>query len=296
MATVLTIGELLWDVFPDGAHLGGAPANVAYHLAQAGHRAQLVSAVGDDERGRRAEQITSEGGVDTALVHVDGERPTGVVNVEVDQDGVATFDIARDVAWDHIPWTEALDDALREADAVVFGTLAQRQPTSRYTIRAAVAAAGDVARILDLNLRPPFIDAEVVRVAVEQASILKLNDDEAAALPGLLGIPDSRDALRRIADAFEIERIYITRGPDGCAAVDERGVIERPAPRVTVADTVGAGDAFTAALIDGELRGLEVGDIAENACAVGAYVASQAGATPPWDAALRERLRSGGER
>ncbi len=290
MGTILTIGELLWDIFPDGNHLGGVPANVAYHLAQMGHRALLVSAVGQDELGRRAVEIIRAGGVDTGLVAEDPTHQTGIVQVELDADGVATFDITRDVAWDRIPATAELLGAVEQVDAIAFGTLAQRHPTSRATIAAALTAGAGCPRILDLNLRPPFFDPDVVAGSLAHATILKLNEDEILALPELLGLAAGDEFLPRLAATYDLDRIYITRGPDGCEVHTEGRTISRPAPPVTVADTVGAGDAFTAALIDGELRGLDAGTIATNACATGAFVAAQAGAMPRWTAALRTTL------
>ena len=291
MATILTIGEFLWDILPEGRHLGGAPANVAFHLAQIGHQAQPVSAVGDDELGERAIEIMRRGGVDTTLVTEDPVHPTGVVRVELDADGVPTFDITPEVAWDFIPTSAGLLAAVTGADAIVFGTLAQRHPRSRATIAAALdAAPADGTRVLDLNLRPPFYDGEIVAASIEHATILKLSEEEMRLLPGLLGMPDDADFLPRLAARHALARIYVTRGARGCEVFAEGETTSAPATPVRVADTVGAGDAFTAGLIDGELRELETATIAANACAAGAFVASRSGATPSWTGELRETL------
>jgi fructokinase len=289
MATILAIGELLWDVFPDERRLGGAPANVAYHLAQIGHHVHLASAVGADDLGRRALARLAESGVEIELVRVNDARPTGTVEVKLDERGVPTFHIARDVAWDHIPVTDALLHTAASADAIVFGTLAQREMESRASIlRVADAAPG--LRVLDLNLRPPFQEPSVIRAALTRADVLKLNEDEAAGLPTLLNQATSASFLPELARTHSFRRIYVTRGAEGCDVVEGETTIRASAPSVSVADTVGAGDAFTAALVDGEIRGLPAARIAANACAAGAFVASRSGAMPAWTDELREQL------
>lgn len=289
MARILAIGELLWDVFPDERRLGGAPANVAYHLAQIGHRVHLASTVGADDMGRLARAQLEKDGVDTELVSVNPAKPTGTVAVELDERGVPSFHIARDVAWDHIPVTDGLLRAAASADAVVFGTLAQREDESRATILRVIATTPGL-RVLDLNLRPPFHAPAVIRAALAGASILKLNEDEATGLPALLDRPSSARFLPELARSRGYRRIYVTRGAEGCDVVDAQKSLHAPAPSVTVADTVGAGDAFTAALVDGEIRGLPAARIAANACAAGAFVAARAGAMPTWTDELREQL------
>ncbi|MGD8395281.1 MAG: carbohydrate kinase [Candidatus Eiseniibacteriota bacterium] len=300
MAKVLTIGELLWDRMTDGDHLGGAPANVAFHLSQAGHQALLLSAVGDDAAGHRAMRQLAESGVDVTRITVDPRHPTGVVDVELDANGVPTFDIRRDVAWDHIPQPSDLDALLESTDAVVFGTLAQRQATSHATIDAVLGAGNQMPRIVDLNLRAPFYDRDVVRRSLERATILKLSDGELDLLPGLVGPeftggapPLSAEALSGLAARFDLERIYVTRGAEGCDVHAGGELHHVPATPIQVADTVGAGDAFTAALVDGELRCLPPATIAAHAAAAGAFVASQPGAMPRWSETLLAEVRAG---
>jgi fructokinase len=293
MASILSLGEVLWDRFPDSERLGGAPANVAFHLAQAGHRARLASAVGEDELGRSALETLAEAGVETALVATLADWPTGAVEVELDAAGVPRFEILRDVAWDHIPLTPALQGAAQEVDVLVFGTLAQREAASRAAIAAALDAAPQALKVLDLNFRPPFVDREIVLGSLERADILKLSDGEADELPALLSMPRSDTFLASMALAFDLRRIYVTLGGEGCAVVDGETRHTEPVPAVTVIDTVGAGDAFTAAMIDGELRGLPAAAVARRANAAGAYVASQPGAMVPWSESLRSELKLG---
>jgi len=293
MATILCFGEVLWDLFPDGRRLGGAPANVAYHLAQMGHAARLVSCVGEDEAGAEALSRLAEAGVDTALVARDPARPTGTVQVTLDDAGVPAFAITEDVAWDAIPVTPALRAAAGEADAVVFGSLAQRAKRSRATLDKLLDAAGPALCLCDLNLRPPFVDAEVVKRSVARVQLLKLNEDEAARLPKLLGRPGGEELLDEMAGMPPLVAIYVTRGGKGVRIHLPGTRIEMPAPQVAVADTVGAGDAFTAALLDGVLSGRGEPEISERALELGAWVASQPGAMPPWTHGLRVRFASG---
>lgn len=290
MATVMAIGEVLWDVFADRKHLGGAPANVAYHLAQAGHHAILASTVGRDDLGQRALDRLGDAGVDVSLVTEDPAHATGVVQVTLDARGVPEFTITEDVAWDHIPPRPEMLAAAGHVSSLIFGTLAQRHAASRSTIEALLDAASGAKRVLDLNLRAPFYGPEIVRSCLEHATILKLSEDEARELPGLLGIEASDQVLARVAERFALERIYVTMGGRGCEVHDHGQVLRYPSVPIDVADTVGAGDAFTAALVDGELRGLDPRQIAAHATAAGAYVASRSGAMPAWTPRLRRQL------
>ena len=296
MASVLCFGELLWDRLPGGPRLGGAPANVAHHLAQLGVEARLASCVGEDEDGERALAQLREAGVDVTLVARSPRLPTGRVIVATDTPGAPRYHIEAPAAWDAILATAALLEAAAGADAIVYGTLAQRAAPSREALAAALDAAPGALRLCDLNLRPPFADPDVVRASLARATVLKLNEDELAALSGLLDLPAGDALPGHLREGFALRRIYVTRGSGGASAFDGEGRTDRPTPPVAVADSVGAGDAFTSALLFGELAGREAGRILEDACALGAFVASRAGAMPAWPAALRARLlaESGG--
>lgn len=287
---IVGIGEALWDVFPDAEHFGGAPANVAMHAAALGAEAYLISAVGPDARGDGALARLDAAGVNrTAVAQLRG-RPTGVVNVTVDTTGQPRFEIAADVAWDYVPWSDHVARAARRADAICFGTLAQRSAVSRDTIHRALHATGQNAwRLFDVNLRQNYFDERVVLASLELANAVKLNEEELPALARLCRVPPIGilGQLRRLCDSHALRIVAMTRGPRGAVLVTRDDFCESAAPTTKVCDTVGAGDAFTAALLVGLLNGRSLAEASERANAVAAYVCSQPGATPPIPAALR---------
>lgn len=289
MNAVLCFGELLWDELPTGARLGGAPANAAYHLAQFGLAARLVSAVGQDAAGTQALTEMAAAGVDVSLVTRQALLPTGRVSVQLTDEG-PRYRIAEGVAWDAIPSGPQLSAAAAATQAVVFGTLAQRSAANRATLASLLDSAGKALIVCDLNFRPPFVPAAALSESLRRAEVLKLNEDELAALPLLLDMPGGKDFPRSLCERYELRRLYLTRGKDGCRVVDAAGVLDTPAPAVTVADSVGAGDAFTAAMVYGELQGWPPARSARTACALGAFVAGASGAMPAWPPGLRERL------
>jgi fructokinase len=272
---ILSPGEILWDLFPTGRQLGGAPANFAYHAAQLGADARIVSAVGDDDLGRDILDRLHAQALDTSFVAVDPAHPTGVVTVTIDLRGQPTYTIEEDAAWDFIPSTPSLLELAARADCVCFGTLAQRNPVSRATIRDVVAATPVHAiHILDVNFRQHYYTREILEGSLAAASVLKINHDESPRLCKLLGgSPTDFDNIRVIAT---------TRGDAGASLWFRDGTIVRHPGHYAgpVADTVGAGDAFTAALAIGLLRGLPPARINEDANRLAAYVCTQPGATP----------------
>ncbi|MGH7520874.1 MAG: carbohydrate kinase family protein [Gemmatimonadales bacterium] len=275
---------MLWDVFPDGEHFGGAPANVAVHAAGLGAQAMMISAVGQDARGDEALKRLAGFGVDTSAVARLADHPTGVVRVAVDADGVPSYDIAAGSAWDYIPWSAAVDRAAQRADAICFGTLAQRSPVSRATIRRAIAATRETAwRLFDVNLRQSFYDADVVIESLEAANALKLNEEELSVVARLCGLASGSAVaqLRALSERFELRLAALTQGGEGSVLVSAGDEWHAPAPKTRVVDTVGAGDAFTATLLVGILTGSSENEANQRANAVAAYVCSQAGATPP---------------
>lgn len=291
MPCVLCFGELLWDELPGGPRLGGAPANVAYHLAQFGLAARLVSAVGEDAAGARALAQLAAAGVDVSLVARQALLPTGRVSVQLTDEG-PRYRIAEGVAWDAIPGGPPLSAAAATAQAVVFGTLAQRSAANQAALADLLEAAGKALIVCDLNFRPPFVTKATVSESLRRAAVLKLNEEELAALPALLGMPAGESFPRSLCEHYGLRRLYLTRGKAGCRAIDAAGVLDAPAPTVTVADSVGAGDAFTAAMVFGELQGWPPARSAATACRVGAFVAGQPGAMPAWPPTLRTRLLS----
>ena len=282
---ILSCGEVLWDLFPDGARFGGAPANFACHATLLGGTVTMLSAVGDDARGREAVEILRGFGINTSLIPQTANAPTGTVGVSVDAAGRPTFEIHAGSAWDRIAWTPEIEAGIAGADAIYFGTLGQRGEISRATIRRALAPAKErgILRVLDVNLRAPFFDAELIRDSVEQASVLKLSDEELPTVAKACGIECCRhpeDALRAMLTLCDLDLIAMTRGADGALLVTADETISQPGIPTVVRDTVGAGDSFTAALVVGLLRGDALADIARHACETAAGVCAHDGAVP----------------
>ncbi len=289
---VIGAGEALWDVFPDREHFGGAPANVALHAAALGAEAWLVSAVGRDARGDAALARLDQARVRRSTVAQLAEHPTGVVRVSLQDGGHAVYDIAAESAWDYVPWSVAVQQVVERADAIVFGSLAQRSPIARATIHRAVTAVSEPAwRLFDVNLRQAYYDADVLTTSLELANAVKLNEEELPVVAQLCGVgvrgAAPLDLLRGLCDRFGLKLAALTRGECGALLVTPDAVCESPAPRAVVVDTVGAGDAFTAALLIGVLAGRSLEEIGRRANAVASYVCSQPGATPPIPKALR---------
>jgi fructokinase len=282
---ILSFGEVLWDLFPDGPRFGGAPANFACHAALQGGRVTLLSAVGEDARGREAVAMLQRFGVDVALIQRRADAPTGAVGVRVDGAGKPSFVIHADSAWDRIAWTLEAESRLAAVDALYFGTLGQRGGSSRATLQRAVSVAKvrGIRRVLDVNLRRPFYTEALIRESVAQCSVLKLSDDELPDVAGACGIGPDRNpeiTLRALLARHALELVAMTRGAEGALLVSPTETVDQPGIRTVVLDTVGAGDSFTAALVVGLLRGDSLKTIAHTACATAAAVCAHAGAVP----------------
>lgn len=262
---VFALGEVLWDLLPTGPVLGGAPANFACHARALGAETTLVSRVGDDELGREILRHFD--------VQVDPRLPTGTVSVEL-TGGQPHYTIHENVAWDAI----APDERVREADAVCFGSLAQRSPISRTSIRQMLAATrANTLRVFDINLRQSFYSREVIEASLALANVLKLNDAELPVIEEMFAL----SGIEAIAVRFSLRAIALTRGGEGSVLWADGVRSEHPGVTTIVSDTIGAGDSFTAALTLGLLAGRPLDRILDHASRVAAYVCSQAGATPP---------------
>lgn len=284
--TIVGLGELLWDLFPAGRQLGGAPANFAYHSAALGNRGLIASRVGDDEFGRQALDQLSRLGLTTDYVQVDPTHPTGTVQVQVDEQGQPDYLIVENVAWDFMEWTPAWQELAAQADAICFGSLAQRSPPSRETIRQFIKAApSGSTRIYDVNLRQAFFSKEVLTESLSLSDIVKLNDVELPQVMNILGLSsgNQQESARELLQAFNLKLICVTRGAHGSLLVTDTESTEHPGFPIKVADTVGAGDAFTVAMVHHYLRKTPLAKIAEAANRMGSWVATQAGATPSMD-------------
>jgi fructokinase len=289
---IIGLGEVLWDLLPAGKQLGGAPANFAYHAHALGAEALMVSRVGNDALGREILDRLSGLGLRTGGITTDSSAPTGTVSVALDTEGQPTFTIHENVAWDFI---EAGDAVLREAaraDAICFGTLAQRHPVAHVAIRAVLDAAPPAAlRIFDINLRQHFWSRELIVESLQSVDVLKLNDDELPTLVRLLGLAgDESSLLKQLTARFDLRAVALTKGAKGSSLLAHGELVNCPGSKISVADTVGAGDSYTAALALGLLAGHEPERIIEFAHLVADYVCTQAGATPPMPAHLRHHF------
>jgi fructokinase len=291
---VVGLGEVLWDLFPAGARLGGAPANFAYITTLMGDRGIVASRVGQDSRGVEALRRLDELGLDIDYVQTDRDHPTGTVNVDVDGNGQPRFEIAQPVAWDHLQWTPEWQRLAEATDAVCFGSLAQRSPTSRQTIQRFLRAVpSSTLKIFDVNLRQSFYSQEILAASMKLADMVKLNNDELPKIMSLSRLPhkDELSSARRLIEEYELELVSITRGGRGSLLVSSKNSSEHPGFKVQVADTVGSGDAFTAGLVHEYLHGASLDLMNEVANLVGAWVASEAGAMPtPKRGALEHSL------
>ena len=291
---LIGIGEVLWDLLPSGRQLGGAPANFAYHASALGAEARVVSRVGRDEAGRELIRRLEQLGVPTDCVEEDTAAPTGTVSVEIAADGQPQFTIHENVAWDRITGEDTGRRAVAGADAVCFGTLAQRSETSRRTIRALLKTMpAESLRILDVNLRQHFYSREVIEESLALANVLKVNETELPRLAGMFQLPgDERAQIAGLARRFNLRLVAYTRGGRGSLLHSEGRWSEHPGVPVKVVDTIGAGDSFTSALALGLLAGWPLDEVNQRASEVAAYVCSQPGATPELPEHLRAPFRA----
>lgn len=278
---VVGIGEALFDVFSTGRKIGGAPANFAYHASQLGCRGVAVSCVGRDALGDEVDEIFTSKGLEHLLQRSDS--PTGIVNVDLDSKGVPTYEIKCDVAWDCIDFDDSLRALAADTDCVCFGSLAQRSPRSRKAIREFVKAMPEGAiKVFDINIRLNFYSRELIEESLEACNILKINDEEIALLADMFGIEGDFEAVAtELIKRFKLNALILTCGAVGSYAFTATGDKSYiPTPKVTVADTVGAGDSFTAAFIASILRGKSVADAHSCAVRTSAFVCTKKGAMP----------------
>jgi fructokinase len=287
-SNVIGVGEVLWDLLLTGPQLGGAPANFAYHAHALGAQAQVITRVGKDDHGREIIRRFHEMGLPETGVQVDESAPTGTAKVALSGDGLAHFTIQENVAWDHIAVTPAALAAASEAHAICFGSLAQRCEASRNTIQRLVAATPpDALRVFDINMRQQFYSRPVIEQSLQRANVLKLNDDELPRLADMFRLTGStEDQIGQLAQTFSFGLVALTRGANGSLLYqkdndkNEARWSNCPSRPVKVVDTVGAGDSFTAAMVLGLLRKMDLDEINTIANEVARYVCSQPGATP----------------
>lgn len=277
------MGEALWDMLPDGKKIGGAPANFAYHVSQFGFESCAVSAIGDDSLGSELIESFNSKGV---RYHIDTvPYPTGTVQVSIDQAGIPQYEIKENVAWDNIPYTAELERLAQRTKAVCFGSLAQRNIISRTTINTfldAIPPENDPLIVFDVNLRQGFYNKDILCSSMQRCNILKINDEELVAVSRMFGYPgiDLQDKCWILLGKYNLRMLILTCGINGSYVFTPGKVSFRPTLEVKVADTVGAGDSFTAAFIANILKGKTVEEAHLKAVATSAFVCTQNGAMP----------------
>jgi fructokinase len=277
--TLICFGEVLWDVLPTGKIAGGAPMNVAYHANNLGFSTKMISRVGTDALGRELLDFLDEKGVSTQFVQADLLLPTGIVNVTLNSSGSPDYEIVYPSAWDNIQPDSVMIDTIKETDVFVFGSLACRSEQTKQTLFDLLDGA--MLRVLDANLRRPFFSKDLLELLLLKADIAKMNDDELEIIAGWNGITGSEAVqMQSIKDIYKLELLVLTKGDKGASCLDESGYHTHPGFSVTVADTIGSGDAFLAAFLRKLLSGASNDACLSFACTLGALAATKQGGTP----------------
>lgn len=290
---IVGMGEALWDVLPEGKKIGGAPANFAYHVSQFGFDSRVVSAVGNDALGDEILEVFKEKQLKHQLQVVN--YPTGTVQVTLDSAGIPLYEIKEGVAWDNIPFTDDLKRLALSTRAFCFGSLAQRNEVSRTSINRFLDTMPDgdgQLKIFDINLRQGFYTKEIIRESCQRCNVLKINDEELVAISRMFGYPgiDLQDKCWILLAKYNLKMLILTCGTNGSYVFTPGVVSFQETPRVPVADTVGAGDSFTAAFCASLLKGKSVPEAHKLAVEVSAYVCTQSGAMPELPQVLKDRL------
>ena len=288
---IVGMGEALWDVLPEGKKIGGAPANFAYHVSQFGLPSCVVSAIGDDKLGAEIIENFNAKGLQQLIETV--PYPTGTVQVEIDQAGIPQYEIKENVAWDNIPYTARLENLAQRTRAVCFGSLAQRSVVSRTTINRFLDAMphdNDPLVVFDVNLRQGFYNKDILCNSMKRCNILKINDEELVTVSRMFGYPgiDLQDKCWILLGKYNLKMLILTCGINGSYVFTPGNVSFHPTPLVEVADTVGAGDSFTAAFISSILKGKTVPEAHKRAVETSAFVCTQQGAMPLLPAELTQ--------
>ena len=294
---VVGIGELIWDMLPEGKRLGGAPSNFAYISRLLGNDAAVASRVGRDELGREAAGVLARLGVRTDYLQVDPDHPTGTVGVEIGVGGEPRFSVNENSAWDYLEMSAEWGRLARLADVVGFGTMGQRRPEARETIRQFLGLTRpDALRVFDVNLRHSFFTAEMLSTSLAAADLVKLNAEELSAAAGMLGLAgaDRKGWCERLLATFDLKLVAVTDGEHGSLLVSRDAAAEHPGYKVRVEDTIGCGDAYTATLAHCFIRRVPLEEAGETANRMGAWVATRPGATPEADPHTVERILGGG--
>lgn len=279
---VVCFGETLWDILPQEKLPGGAPMNVAYHLTRLGKHPAIISRIGSDEPGKELLSIFERKGIDINFFQVDKKYSTGKVYAAVKENHEMQYDIVKPVAWDFIQWGKKLADILTAAEYFVFGSLATRSSQSKNTLFKCLEAAN--TKVLDINMRPPFYSRKAIEELLQKADVLKLNLEELYLVTGWFSnYENDDDRIRLLRDKFDLKIIIVTKGSQGATLNIGDNFFHHPGYKVIVADTVGSGDSFLAAVLSKFLDKASPEDALNFACALGALVASKRGGCPEYD-------------
>ncbi|MDB5142361.1 MAG: Fructokinase [Mucilaginibacter sp.] len=279
----LCYGEILWDVLPDGAQPGGAPLNVAYHLNKLGVSTDIISKVGNDLRGRQLCQIVNNWGMGSHLIQTDNEHATSEVLVKLNNNKEATYDILYPVAWDFIAHDECVETQVQTSQYLVYGSLSSRNQTSRETL--ATLLESQLVKVLDINLREPYVDKQNLEGLLSKANVVKFNEAELKLISSLFGglYTAEQDKVSFIQNTFQISEVLVTKGGSGASIYSTDGAFHAKGPKITVNDTVGSGDAFLAAFIAGNYHKRDRQIIINDAVAMGAFTATLKGGCPDYN-------------
>ena len=293
MKYIVGLGEVLWDVLPEGKKLGGAPANFAFHAGQFGMDSLAISAVGNDALGDETLAELTKKNLNHVIPRVD--YPTGTVQVELDADGVPTYDIKTNVAWDNVPFTKEIEAIAKDCRCVCFGSLAQRSEVTRSTIHKFIKAMPKGSlKIFDINLRQNFYDKDILQSSIKSCNILKINDEELVQLGRLYGYPglDISNKCWLLLGKYNLDMLVLTCGVNGSYVFTPGCVSFQETPQVEVTDTVGAGDSFTGTFASAILNGMPVPEAHKLAVEVSAYVCTQQGGMPRLPHKFIDRLKA----
>lgn len=289
---ILCFGEVLWDIFPEGSRAGGAPFNVAYNVHKTGIDVKVLSKTGNDNLGEKLREQIGDWGISTQLIQTDVLHPTSTVIAKIDQHNEASYEIVDNVAWDHIDYFPEYNELAANAEALVFGSLSSRNGKTRNTLLKLLDTAK--LKIFDVNFRPPFIDAELIKTLLHKADILKINKSELQQIIELTGgeFKTEEEAIKIIQEHFAVDEVVLTKGSEGATYFVHDKNYTLPAVPITVADTVGSGDAFLSGFISKRIFNEKPEEILRNAVSLGAFITSKSGACPDYDYSEFEEFKS----